>query len=334
MYRVTVFLPTPTSLAVESVPHPSRIWSSTASVLSKGSLEPTKAVPVRSEKRPRHVRHRIIRMAFLCPLHPSNFRFPRPRIPRSGHSIFWQQKSSIDRIVLLLASQPLVSQTVDICHDYRPTRTEDSNHLGIPPEIPGAAYLEYDSDDDGELEDCIWIGERQSGNYQIAVIANPEASPTDTYSLEIAGIGESLNLAQNIPIGSTPRQPYLISSTESGLHPVIAQSIDGLVGVTVGRAALDAKTGQFSVNVTVKNKSSIVIARPVWLVIDSVSNFWVTPVHTSGTTLDGKPYIDLSGLLGDGKLDPGETVTQRLSFSNPSRVSFTFKSSVRGVVSP
>jgi hypothetical protein len=36
---------------------------------------------------------------------------------------------------VLLARQPLVSQTVSICHEDRPTRTPNSSHLGIPPEI-------------------------------------------------------------------------------------------------------------------------------------------------------------------------------------------------------
>ena len=68
--------------------------------------------------------------------------------------------------------------------------------------------------------------------------------------------------------------------------------------------------------------------------IDSVSSLGVIPVNTSGTTTDGKPYIDLSGLLGDGKLDPGEAVSQRVYFSNSGRVSFTFKPSVRAVIPP
>ena len=200
--------------------------------------------------------------------------------------------------------------------------------------IPGATYFEYDFNGDGELEDRIWINERKTGNYQITVLPDPGASPTDTYGLEVLADGESFILAENAPISDTPKQPYLILSTESGLRPVTAQSIGDWVSVTVGRAALDAKTGQFSVNVTVKNTSNTVIGGPVWLVIESISSPAVTTAQTSGTTTDGKPYIDLSGVLGDGKLDPGEAVSQRVYFNNPKRVSFTFKSSVRGVVSP
>jgi len=111
-------------------------------------------------------------------------------------------------------------------------------------------------------------------------------------------------------------------------------SVNGLVSISSTRPAYDRRTGQFSVNVTITNKSSTVIGSPVWLVIDSVSSLWVMPVNTSGTTADGKPYFDLSGLLGDGKLDPAESVSLRVNFGNPSRLSFTFKSSVRGVVSP
>ena len=202
------------------------------------------------------------------------------------------------------------------------------------PELDGGYYRIIDVDDDGHQEDVAFSLVRKAGTYGVQVIPNPGASPTDTYTLEVGGDGERLMLAENVPIGNAPRQPYLVLSTESGLVAVVTQPVDDLVAVTVGRAALDAKTGRFSVNVTVNNKSSTAIGTPVWLVIDSISSLWVTPVNTSGTTLDGKPYIDLSGLLGDGNLDPTETVTQRVFFSNPSRVSFTFKPSVRGMILP
>jgi hypothetical protein len=136
--------------------------------------------------------------------------------------------------------------------------------------------------------------------------------------LEVDTNGDG-TIEQTITAGSMLRWPVVV---------------DQYMQTTVGRAALDAKTEQFSVNVTVKNKSSTAIAGPVWLVIDSISSLWVMPANTSGTTVDGKPYIDLSGLLGDGKLDPGETISQRVCFSNPGRVSFTFKPSVRAVISP
>jgi len=202
-------------------------------------------------------------------------------------------------------------------------------------EVPRVLYYSvFDIDNDGDLDAMITIAERKPGNYSIAVVSHADASPTDAYGLVVTSGDQTLVLAENTLIRDTPHQPYLISSTESGLQIVTPQPVGDLVSVTMGRAALDAKTGQFSVNVTVKNKSSRAIGAPVWLVIDSVSSLWVMPVNTSGTTADGKPYFDLSGLLGDGKLDPGEAISQRVNFGNPGRLSFTFKSSVRGVILP
>jgi len=110
--------------------------------------------------------------------------------------------------------------------------------------------------------------------------------------------------------------------------------VDELVSIVVGRVGYDRRTGQFSVSVTVTNTSATVINSPVWLVIESISSPSVTVANPDGTTADGKPYLDLSGLLGDAQLDPGETVIKRIYFNNPSRVRFTFEASVRGVILP
>jgi hypothetical protein len=111
-------------------------------------------------------------------------------------------------------------------------------------------------------------------------------------------------------------------------------SLNNLVNISTGRAAYDRRTGQFSVDATVKNTSATAVNSPVWLVIESISNPAVTLAGGDGTTADGKPYLDLSGLLGDDKLSPAETISKRVYFNNPGRVQFTFKASVRGVILP
>ena len=108
--------------------------------------------------------------------------------------------------------------------------------------------------------------------------------------------------------------------------------VDNLVSVSSGLVSYDRRTGQFSTNITIKNKSDTEIGEPVWLVIDGISNPGVTLAGADGTTADGKAYINLSGLLGDGKLSPGETISKRIYFNNPSRVKFTFTPSVRGII--
>ena len=114
----------------------------------------------------------------------------------------------------------------------------------------------------------------------------------------------------------------------------IPMGVDELVNVTVGRVGYDRRTGQFSVGVTVTNTSAEVIGGPVWLVIESISSPAVTVANADGTTAGGKEYLDLTMLLGDGQLNPGESVITRVYFNNPSRVLFTFEASVHGVILP
>jgi RHS repeat-associated protein len=113
---------------------------------------------------------------------------------------------------------------------------------------------------------------------------------------------------------------------------LINQPVDDLVSVSVGQVGYDRRTGQFGVDVTVTNTSQTAIGIPVWLVIKNVSDPNVTLAGNDGTTADGKPYIDLSGLLGDGQLDPSESVSKRIYFNNPKGVRFTFEPSVWGVI--
>ncbi len=111
-------------------------------------------------------------------------------------------------------------------------------------------------------------------------------------------------------------------------------NLDEYTETTLGRVGYDRRTRQFSVNATVTNTSSTAIGSPVWLVIESISNMSVTLANSDGTSIDGKEYIDLSGLLGNGQLDPGESVRTRVYFNNPTRVRFNFTSSVRGIILP
>ncbi len=110
--------------------------------------------------------------------------------------------------------------------------------------------------------------------------------------------------------------------------------VDDLVNISLGRVRYDRRTRQFSANVTVTNTSGMLIVSPVWLTIESISNSAVTLANSDGTTVDGKEYIDLSGLLGDGQLDPGESIATRIYFNNPTRARFTCETSVRGMISP
>jgi hypothetical protein len=135
----------------------------------------------------------------------------------------------------------------------------------------------------------------------------------------IAGTSVPFGSAVNIVISDGPRVP---------------QSVDSLVSVYKSDARFDRATGKFSVTVTVTNISNEVIYSPLWLVIESISDPNVTLADSDGTTPDGKPYIDISGLLVDSKFEPGDIITKQIWFNNPKRVRFTFDEDVRGMLVP
>ena len=123
-----------------------------------------------------------------------------------------------------------------------------------------------------------------------------------------------------------------VTITVNPAAPTTPVPVDDLVSVSCGLVGYDRRTGQFSVNLTVTNKSDKVISGPIWLVIDKISDSSITLANADGTTSDGKRYIDLSKYLSDGRLDPGESATVRLYFYNPKRLRFTFQPTVRGII--
>jgi parallel beta-helix repeat protein len=93
-------------------------------------------------------------------------------------------------------------------------------------EVPGMYYSEYDINQDGELDDIVDIPQRKTGEYIIEVIPEIDASPTDTFTLEILIVGTNIILAENMQIGDIPSEPYIVKTTETDIIPVIPANID------------------------------------------------------------------------------------------------------------
>ena len=85
-------------------------------------------------------------------------------------------------------------------------------------------------------------------------------------------------------------------------------------------------------DIAVTNISAEVIDSPLRLTIHEILPDEVTLVDPDGSTSDGKDYVDLSDLLGDGALSPGESAGKRVYFNNPSRLRFGGRASVYGTV--
>jgi len=94
-------------------------------------------------------------------------------------------------------------------------------------EIPGVIYTEeVDFNGDGELDDIIAIPNCKLGDYIIDVIS--DATTTDTYSLLIwpGTMSVPIVLVDEVQVVNIPDQPYIISSTETEVIPIIPATID------------------------------------------------------------------------------------------------------------
>lgn len=92
-------------------------------------------------------------------------------------------------------------------------------------EVSGAVYYtDEDYDWDGSPDDLIYIRERKTGDYQISVVLESGAEPTDTYTLAVSAGDTTVVLAQNVQVSDIPGQPYIIESTDTGIIDKTPQS--------------------------------------------------------------------------------------------------------------
>ncbi len=77
---------------------------------------------------------------------------------------------------------------------------------------PSAQYIESDLDNDGLMEDLVSFWSTTAGEYAIHVVADPADTSKDlTYTLIARGGIDSTVLADHVPIGSIPSDPYTYS---------------------------------------------------------------------------------------------------------------------------
>jgi len=217
-----------------------------------------------------------------------------------------------DEVVYFTLDTAVPMLTVDtlVTNDATPELmgTVDGPDVAIEVTVDGSTYAATNHGD---------------GSWTLADDTISPALADGTYDVALT----ATDLAGNVGTDTTTNE--LTIETEG---PVTPEPVDDLVSISCGLVGYERRTGQFSVNLTVTNKSDKVISGPIWLVIDNISDSSITLANADGTTSDGKLYIDLSKHLNDGRLDPGESVRVRLYFYNPKRLRFTFAPSVRGVI--
>jgi hypothetical protein len=76
-------------------------------------------------------------------------------------------------------------------------------------QIPGAEYAEEDLDGDGDLDVRITIPNRKLGEYKVVVVPNPDARPTDSYTVEVSS-PEATSLTASGRVEDIPQEPYAV----------------------------------------------------------------------------------------------------------------------------
>jgi len=81
-------------------------------------------------------------------------------------------------------------------------------------EVPGAMYTMDDFDNDGRLDQRVSFSASSRGiQYQVKVIPNSDASPTDHYTLVSQQGSQKHILADSVIISNTPSTPYIFTTT-------------------------------------------------------------------------------------------------------------------------
>jgi hypothetical protein len=93
--------------------------------------------------------------------------------------------------------------------DIKVTAPDGKSMTSQLSEIPAASYTAI-NEPGGHSSAVVIIPFAASGDYSITVSPKPDASPTDTYTLEVSQAGQLTVLAQDVQIQSIPPLPYTV----------------------------------------------------------------------------------------------------------------------------
>jgi len=80
----------------------------------------------------------------------------------------------------------------------------------------------FDVNGDGILDDTVYLGERETGDYLVIITLGIDTSPTDTYGLQLS----NLVLAKDVPFSNNLfDRLFILRQTETGIIPIVPASI-------------------------------------------------------------------------------------------------------------
>lgn len=168
----------------------------------------------------------------------------------SGFVAFKRVVSALPPAILVSANSPVDLIVTDPDGFTITPDTIIPSDLEFLRQIPGVLYYsEIEKGTDNRPIDQVYSYIAKTGDYLIRVLSEPDALPTDTYSLLFTtDLATTTILAENIPISDIPDQPYIIRSSDGVFEKIIPAKIR----ITPKTLNLGDK-GVFSVLVEISN---------------------------------------------------------------------------------
>ncbi|HZX48477.1 MAG TPA: carboxypeptidase regulatory-like domain-containing protein, partial [Nitrospirota bacterium] len=118
----------------------------------------------------------------------------------------------------------------------------------------------------------------------------------------------------------------MISGIGTAHGELLEQNVDDLTRIDFKSPVFNTRTSTLSLGLVVTNMSDTAIQTPLKMIITGISTPDVTVANPDGYTLEGLPYIDLTVLIADHELSPGEVSSvAKLQFYNPKRIKFRWE---------
>ncbi len=159
----------------------------------------------------------------------------------------------------------------------------------------------------------------QSGDFSAAVYISDEPEKVIQYT---AAAIQKEQSAQLFIDPNAPHDPVMIYDNGDLILPDETLSLSDL--------GYDEISDQTALRISITNRTVYSFHAPLRIVLDQVDPGAVTPVSWDGIDSQGKPYLDLSGDLTDGRLDPGQSLQRMVFWKHSQGNSFHISLSVTG----
>jgi hypothetical protein len=202
------------------------------------------------------------------------------------------------------------------------TVSKETNQL---PTLAKYVEMKYYGDyEEGHMNyDAVIIDELKSGDYLITVVPEPEASPTDTFSLQFISADATFMFAENIQISDIPTEPYILSTTTLNTPPETSLTIGGPKFAVNNMVYLASSTPIELI--AEDNPGGSGVASTAYRICNAIyDSGWITytePFYLIGLS-DGTCQVDYNSTDNAGNVEPTKTITVFLD-NTPSTTNIT-----------